>query len=65
MQEAEILRHEKELIATVLKSAEIERKRIETLAEAERVQATVEAEGRAAAIAPARRSGSRNHSEER
>ena len=36
MQEAEILRHEKELIATVLKQAEIERQRIETLAEAEK-----------------------------
>ena len=29
VQEAEILRHEKELIATVLKRAEIERQRIE------------------------------------
>src|SRR5450755_2880526 len=35
VQEAEILRREKELIATVLKGAEIERQRIETLAEAE------------------------------
>lgn len=49
VQEAEILRHEKELIATVLKRAEIERKRIEMTAEAERHRATVEAEGRAAA----------------
>src|SRR5579875_670132 len=32
VQEAEILRHEKELIANVLKSAEVERKRIEMLA---------------------------------
>src|SRR5690242_18941843 len=50
VQEAEILRHEKELIATVLKNAEIERQRIETLAEAEKRKATVEAEGRAASI---------------
>ena len=33
VQEAEILRHEKELIATVLKGAEIERQRIENLAD--------------------------------
>ncbi len=49
VQEAEILRHEKELIATVLKAAEIERKRIETLAEATRKRMTAEAEGSAAA----------------
>ncbi|MFL6447003.1 MAG: flotillin family protein [Bryobacteraceae bacterium] len=49
VQEAEILRHEKELIATVLKRAEIDRKRVEMTAEAERHRATVEAEGRAAA----------------
>src|SRR5690348_3050371 len=49
VQEAEILRHEKELIATVLKEAEIERQRIQTLADAERQRQTVEAEGRAAA----------------
>ena len=36
MQDAEIIRHERELIATVLKQAEIERRRIETLAEAEK-----------------------------
>src|SRR5271154_6128094 len=36
VQEAEIARRERELIATVLKGAEIERQRIETLAEAER-----------------------------
>ncbi|CAN5577380.1 flotillin lipid rafts scaffold protein FloT [soil metagenome] len=36
VQEAEILRREKELIATVLKSAEVEKKRIEALAEADR-----------------------------
>src|SRR5689334_7175748 len=50
VQEAEILRHEKELIATVLKNAEIERQRIEMLAEAERRKVAVEAEGRAASI---------------
>jgi flotillin len=50
VQEAEILRHEKELIATVLKNAEVERHKIETLAEAEKRKAMVEAEGRATAI---------------
>src|SRR5437762_12174771 len=50
VQEAEILRHEKELIATVLKQAEVERRRIETLAEAEKQRLTIEAEGHAAAI---------------
>ncbi len=50
VQEAEILRHEKELIATVLKEAEISRQRIETLAAAEKTRLTMEAEGRAAAI---------------
>ncbi|HTU47090.1 MAG TPA: SPFH domain-containing protein [Bryobacteraceae bacterium] len=49
VQEFEILRHEKELIATVLKNAEIERKRIEMLAEASRQKVTIEAEGAAAA----------------
>ena len=49
VQEAEILRHEKELISTVLKSAEVERKRIEMLAEASRRKVTIEAEGNAAA----------------
>ncbi len=49
VQEAEILRHEKELIATVLKQAEVERQRIETLAEAARRKAMIEAEGNAAA----------------
>src|SRR5262247_2601334 len=37
VQEAEITRREKELIATVLKQAEVERKRIETLASAEKL----------------------------
>lgn len=50
VQEAEILRHEKELIANVLKSAEIERMRIETLASAERQRMISEAEGRASAV---------------
>jgi len=50
VQEAEINRREKELIATVLKGAEIERQRIETLASAERSRTMVEAEGRASAI---------------
>ena len=49
VQEAEILRHEKELIATVLKGAEIESRRIQTLAEASRNKMTIEAEGSAAA----------------
>jgi flotillin len=49
VQEAEILRHEKELIANVLKNAEIERQRIEMLAEASRRKMTIEAEGAAAA----------------
>jgi flotillin len=50
VQEAEIQRREKELIATVLKQAEIERQRIETLATAERQRLTLEAEGRGAAV---------------
>ena len=50
VQEAEILRREKELIATVLKPAEIDRMRIETLASAEKARLTTEAEGRGAAI---------------
>lgn len=50
VQEAEILRHEKELIASVLKSAEIERLRIETLAAAERQRLIAEAEGRASSV---------------
>jgi flotillin len=50
VQEAEIARREKELIATVLKQAEIERQRIETLAAAEKQRLMVEAEGRASSI---------------
>jgi flotillin len=49
VQEAEIARREKELIATVLKQAEIEKQRIETLAGAERQRLSLEAEGRASA----------------
>jgi flotillin len=49
VQEAEILRHEKELIATVLKNAEVERQRIEMLAQASRSRTMIEAEGSAAA----------------
>jgi flotillin len=49
VQEAEILRREKELAATVLKAAEAERQRIETLAEAERQRLQLEAAGRAEA----------------
>src|SRR6266852_1951479 len=50
VQDAEIERRERELIATVLKQAEIERQRIETLASAERQRLITEAEGRASAI---------------
>src|SRR3984893_3525479 len=49
VQDAEIIRHEKELIATILKPVEIERQRIETLANAAKMRLTVEAEGQAAA----------------
>jgi flotillin len=49
VQEAEIQRREKELIATVLKQAEVERQRIAVLADAERGRLTAEAEGRATA----------------
>jgi flotillin len=50
VQEAEILRRERELIATVLKQADVERQRIETMAAAERQRNIFEAEGRASAI---------------
>ncbi|HTM10917.1 MAG TPA: SPFH domain-containing protein [Verrucomicrobiae bacterium] len=49
VQEAEIQRRERELIATVLKQAEIERKRIEMLAEAQKQKLIVEADGQASA----------------
>jgi len=48
VQEAEIQRREKELIATVLKQAEIERRRIEMLAEAQKQKLMLEADGQAA-----------------
>ena len=50
VEEAEILRHEKELIANVLKAAEVERARIETLAAAESQRLMIEAEGRASSV---------------
>ena len=50
VQEAEILRRDRELTATVMKQAEFERKRIETLAEAEKSRLIMEAEGRASSI---------------
>jgi len=50
VQEAEINRREKELVATVLKQAQVERQRIETLAAAERQRLVAEAEGHASAI---------------
>jgi flotillin len=48
VQDAEIQRRERELIATVLKPAQVERQRIETLAEAEKERLTFEADGHAA-----------------
>ena len=50
VQEAEILRREKELIATISKQAEVDRSRIETMAAAERSRRIFEAEGLASAI---------------
>jgi len=50
VQDAEIQRRERELIATVLKPVEIERRRIETLAEAQKQKIELEAAGQAAAI---------------
>lgn len=50
VQEAEIQRRSNELIATVLKEAEVEQQKIETLANAERQRLMSEAEGRASAI---------------
>src|SRR5262249_4569900 len=49
VQEAEIQRRERELIATVLKQAEVEKQRIETLAVAEKERLIAEAEGHAQA----------------
>ena len=50
VQDAEIQRRERELTATVLKAAEAERQRIETLAGAEKSRLIMEAEGHASAI---------------
>ena len=50
VQEAEILRREKELIATVLKGAQVERQRIETLAEAERQRRVLQATGQSESV---------------
>jgi flotillin len=50
VQDAEILRRDRELTATVAKAAEFERKRIETMAEAEKQRRIMEAEGAASAI---------------
>src|SRR6202167_1091562 len=50
VQDAEIQRRERELIATVLKPAGAEGRRIETLAEAEKSKLVMEAEGHASAI---------------
>ena len=49
VQEAEILRRERELAATVLKPAEAEKMRVATLAEAERLKTVTEAAGQAEA----------------
>ncbi|MEO6456726.1 MAG: SPFH domain-containing protein [Chloroflexia bacterium] len=49
VQDAEILRRERELVATVLKPAEVERQRIETLAGADRQRRILEAQGSAEA----------------
>jgi flotillin len=50
VQDAEIQRVERELIATVLKQAEIEKRRVMTIAEGEKSRMTLEAEGHASAI---------------
>ncbi len=50
VQDAEILRRDRELTATVLKAAEYEQKRVITMADAERQRRIMEAEGAAAAI---------------
>src|SRR5205809_3824305 len=47
VQEAEIQRRERDVVATVLKQAEIERRKIETLAEAQKQKLIAEAEGHA------------------
>jgi flotillin len=50
LEEKEIRRKEKELAAVVLKPAEAERQRIETLAQAEKYRLEVEAQGQAEAV---------------
>jgi flotillin len=50
VQEAEIVRNEHELTATVLSAAQVEAKRMIALAEAEKVRLKLEAEGRAEAV---------------
>ena len=50
VQEQEVLRREKELLATVVKPAEAEQQRIRTLAEATKFQTLTQAEGQAEAI---------------
>ena len=50
VQDAEILRRDRELTATVFKAAEYEQKRIVTMADAERQRRIMEADGAAAAI---------------
>ena len=49
VQDAEIQRRERELIATVLKPAEVERQKIETLAAAEKQKRSIESQGDAEA----------------
>ena len=49
VQQAEILRHEAELTSTILKGSEVEARRIQNIAAAEKSRITIEAEGRAAA----------------
>jgi flotillin len=49
VQEAEIARHQNELIATILKQAEIEKQRVLNIADAEKQRLIAEAEGRASA----------------
>jgi flotillin len=50
VQEAEAQRRQMELEATVVKAADAERQRVETMAGAEKQRASLEAEGRAAAL---------------
>ena len=61
VQDAEIARREKELIATVLKQAEIERQKIETLAECREAAVDVRGGRPRGGNTSARRGGSGNH----